>query len=114
MRRLCQDCKEPYAPSAKELRQVGIDILDFSGVLYRAKGCDNCGNKGYRGRMGIYELMIVDEEIRRAVAVGKDAAAIMTICVDKGMRTLRNDGILKVKRGFTSLDEILRITDEGG
>jgi general secretion pathway protein E len=114
VRRLCQDCKEPYAPSAKELRQVGIDILDFSGVLYRATGCEHCSNKGYRGRMGIYELMFVDEDIRRAVAVGKDAAAIMNICVDKGMRTLRNDGILKAKRGFTSLDEILRITDEGG
>jgi type II secretory ATPase GspE/PulE/Tfp pilus assembly ATPase PilB-like protein len=113
VRRLCHECKEPYAPSAKELRQIGIDVLDFSGVLYRAKGCEQCGNKGYRGRMGIYELMKVDETIRRAVAVGKDSAEIMGICVDKGMRTLRNDGILKAKRGLTSLDEILRVTAEG-
>ena len=54
-----------------------------------------CSHKGYAGRMGIYELMIVDEEIRRSVAQGQDAAAIMQVCVRKGMRTLRGDGMLK-------------------
>jgi type II secretory ATPase GspE/PulE/Tfp pilus assembly ATPase PilB-like protein len=62
--------------------------------------------------MGIYELLIVDEDIRRAVASAKDAAYIKKICVDKGMRVLRGDGIRKVIQGLTSIDEILRVTAE--
>ena len=81
----------------------------FSGVLYKAKGCPECSNKGYSGRMGIYELMIVDEEIRRCVAQGQRCCAIMQVCVAKGMRTLRGDGMLKVLQGHTSLDEIFRV-----
>ena len=64
--------------------------------------------------MGIYELLIVDEEIRRSVASGQDAAAIKKIAVKAGMRTLRGDGLRKVIDGLTSMDEILRITAEGG
>ena len=63
--------------------------------------------------MGIYELMVVDEEIRRVVAQGKDAATIMQLCVSKGMRTLRGDGMLKVLEGSTSLDEIFRVASGG-
>ena len=62
--------------------------------------------------MGIYELLIVDEDIRRAVASGKDAAAIKTICVSKGMRTLRGDGNIQAMNGKTTIDEVLRITAE--
>ena len=85
---------------------------EYAGQFYQANGCSECGHKGYRGRMGIYELLIVDEDIRRAVASGKDAAAVMRICVSKGMRTLRGDGIQKVMRGLTSMDEVLRVTAE--
>ena len=115
VRRLCPHCKEPYEPSASDLRKmdVGSNMDLFSGVLYRAKGCSECSNKGYAGRMGIYELMIVDDEIRRVVAQGKDAAAIMQLCVSKGMRTLRGDGMLKVLEGHTSLDEIFRVASGG-
>lgn len=111
VRRLCKHCKEPYEPSAAELEKMDVaSNMDlFSGVLYRAKGCSECSNKGYSGRMGIYELMIVDEDIRRCVAQGQDAAAIMQVCVSKGMRTLRGDGMLKVLQGHTSLDEIFRV-----
>jgi general secretion pathway protein E len=111
VRRLCPSCKIPYEPSASELQKMDVaSNMDlFSGVLYRAKGCPECSNKGYSGRMGIYELMIVDEEIRRVVAQGQDAAAIMQLCVAKGMRTLRGDGMLKVLQGHTSLDEIFRV-----
>ena len=63
--------------------------------------------------MGIYELMIVDEDIRRMVAQGKDAAEIMQLCVSKGMRTLRGDGMIKVLQGFTSMDEIFRVASGG-
>lgn len=111
VRKLCDDCKTPYTPSPQELESVGLSP-EYAGQFYQANGCSECGHKGYRGRMGIYELLIVDEDIRRAVASGKDAAAVMRICVSKGMRTLRGDGIQKVMRGLTSMDEVLRVTAE--
>lgn len=114
VRRLCQHCREAYIPPASELEKLDINPSEFEGVFYRAKGCEVCGHKGYSGRMGIYELMLVDEDIRRLVAQGKDAAEIMNLCVDKGMRTLRGDGILKIRQGLTSVDEIFRVTAEGG
>ena len=111
VRKLCDDCKQPYTPTPQELSSVGMSP-SYKGVFYQANGCLECGNKGYRGRMGIYELLIVDEDIRRAVASGKDAAAVMRICVSNGMRTLRGDGFQKVIRGQTSMDEVLRVTAE--
>lgn len=113
IRSLCPNCKEPYHPTNAELAKIGLKTSDLKGPLYRAKGCPQCGNKGYAGRMGIYELLIIDEDIRRAVASAKDAAHIKRICVEKGMRVLRQDGILKVIEGHSSIDEILRVTAEG-
>ncbi len=115
VRRLCEHCKTPYQPSDSELAKMDIDqhMHYYSGILYKAKGCPECSNKGYSGRMGIYELMIVDEDIRRMVAQGKDAAEIMQLCVSKGMRTLRGDGMIKVLQGFTSMDEIFRVASGG-
>ena len=115
VRRLCSHCKEPYEPSSADLHKMNVaSHMDlFSGVLYKAKGCPECSNKGYSGRMGIYELMIVDEEIRRVVSQGQDASAIMQLCVSKGMRTLRDDGMLKVLHGHTSLDEVFRVASGG-
>lgn len=115
VRRLCEHCKTPYQPTESELAKMDVaqHMHYYSGILYRAKGCPECSNKGYSGRMGIYELMIVDEDIRRLVAQGKDAAEIMQLCVSKGMRTLRGDGMIKVLQGFTSLDEIFRVASGG-
>lgn len=114
VRKLCQECREPYYPPDSELEKLDIDPREHSSVFYRPIGCPNCNNKGYSGRMGIYELMLVNEDIRRMVAQGKDAAEIMNLCLSQGMRNLRGDGILKVKKGLTSVEEIFRITAEGG
>ncbi|MEC8380597.1 MAG: type II secretion system ATPase GspE [Myxococcota bacterium] len=121
VRRLCPHCKEEYHPTVEELAKAGREELlmlgvtpeTFRGTLYRPKGCPECGNKGFSGRMGIYEFMEVSENIRSAVTAGKDAAIIKKICVENGMRTLRGDGLKKVLEGQTSLDEIYRVTAEG-
>jgi type II secretory ATPase GspE/PulE/Tfp pilus assembly ATPase PilB-like protein len=114
VRKICPHCREAYFPEFSELEKLDIDPASFTGVFYRPRGCDECSNKGYSGRLGIYELMIIDEDIRRMVAQGKDAAEIMTLCTSKGMRNLRGDGIVKVQQGLTSVEEIFRITAENG
>ena len=107
VRKLCDDCKTPYTPSPQELESVGLSP-EYAGQFYQANGCSECGHKGYRGRMGIYELLIVDEDIRRAVVSGKDAAAVMRICVSKRNENLTrrwyksNEGSHQYGRGFES------------
>ena len=112
IRKLCPSCKTPYTPTEEEIIKVGLEPSQVQGVFYRAQGCSECSNNGYRGRMGIYELLEVNEAIRRAVASGKDSSIIKNISVKHGMRTLRGDGNLKVLAGSTSVDEILRVTAE--
>ena len=114
VRRICPHCRESYVPTVPELEKLDIDPATFTGVFYRPKGCEECSHKGYSGRLGIYEIMIIDEDIRRMVAQGKDAAEIMNLCLSKGMRNLRGDGILKIQKGLTSVEEIFRITSENG
>lgn len=113
VRRLCTECREAYIPDTEELERLDIDPSQFEGVFYKAVGCDACGNKGYSGRMGIYELMLVDEDIRRMVAQGKDANQIMSLCLSKGMRNLKGDAVLKAQQGYTSVEEIFRLTKDG-
>jgi general secretion pathway protein E len=112
VRRICPDCREQYTPSAAELRDVGLNPDRIRGQLYRAVGCANCSMKGYTGRMGIYELLVVDDETRALVTGGADAGQIKKHCAVKGMRTLRDDGIAKALAGQTTLDEVLRVTQD--
>ncbi len=112
VRKLCPHCKEVYRPSDEELHDVGLDAATFKGTLWRAVGCPECNQKGYRGRMGIYELLIVSERIRAVVTGGKDAGAIRKVAIAEGMKTLREDGIQKALAGQTSLDEVMRVTQE--
>ena len=109
---LCPNCKEAYAATRDELR----DIPDFpwsddeSRVqLYRPVGCMRCSNTGYRGRVGIYELLFVSEHIQQLALERRSAREIKQAAVDGGMITLRQDGIIKVKKGITSLEELVRV-----
>jgi general secretion pathway protein E len=113
VRRLCPDCKEPYTPSDAELHDVGLSRADVAGrTLYRAVGCPACSNKGYRGRTGIYELLIVSEAMRHKVTSGADAGVLKVQAVKEGMRSLRDDGLRKVLEGFSTFDEVMRVTQE--
>jgi general secretion pathway protein E len=112
VRTLCPHCKEIHEPTDGEFRQVGLDPSQVSGTIYRAVGCPECNHKGYRGRMGIYELLVVSDHMRAMVTEGADAGAIKRAAIASGMKTLRDDGLRKALAGHTSLDEVLRVTQE--
>jgi general secretion pathway protein E len=116
VRRLCPDCRTPYTPTREELREVGLspERLAKQGVahLYKSQGCAACNRNGYRGRTGIYELMLVDEEIRQLVLKNVDSGTIKKAAVAKGMLTLLEDGARKVMVGETTIAEVLNVTQE--
>jgi type II secretory ATPase GspE/PulE/Tfp pilus assembly ATPase PilB-like protein len=112
VRRLCSECREAYTPSAAELLDVGVRASELQGPVYRAKGCSSCINTGYSGRMGIYEILFVRDNVRQLVMASSDAGSIKRAALDNGMRTLRVDGLGKALQGHTSFDEVLRVTQE--
>jgi general secretion pathway protein E len=114
VRRLCPHCKEAYDPSDSELFDVGVKRSELKGAVYRAVGCDLCNQLGYSGRMGIYEFLATSEEIRNLVIAKADAGLIKRKSVEEGMRTLRDDGLIKVMRGSTSFEELMRVTSSDG
>ena len=116
VRVLCKECREAYLPTPEELKEVGLAPKDVreatGGMIYRAVGCDECNTTGYRGRLGIYELMIVDDEIRQMVLRNVDSGTIKKQAVQKGMRTLIADGARKILSGHTSVAEVLSVIQE--
>ena len=111
-RRLCKDCKEPYTATKEMLRKNDFppEICERDDVvLYRHKGCSRCNNTGYRGRLGLYEVMIVSEAIRRLTVERKSADEISRVAAAEGMKSLREDGMEKVLQGMTSVEEIARV-----
>ncbi len=113
VRRLCQDCREAYQPSAAELTDVGLSVQAAAGrTLYRAKGCPACLRTGYKGRTGIYEILTVSETVKQLVMANRDSGTIKKAAVAGGMKTLRDDGLRKVLSGETTFDEVLRVTQE--
>jgi len=110
-RRLCPHCKVPYQPSDEALRQNGFppEVLGRNVTLYRAGGCPRCNNTGYKGRLGLYEVMLVSEAIERLTVERKSADEISRVAQAEGMITLREDGIQKVLQGLTSMEEIARV-----
>jgi general secretion pathway protein E len=113
VRVLCGECREPYSPTPAELVEIGLRPTDLAGRrVYQAKGCPACHATGYRGRTAIYEILPVDEGIRKLISRGIDSKTIQAQAVRQGMRTLRHDGALKVLAGLTSVAEVLRQTEE--
>ena len=112
-RRLCSQCKEPYQPTREMLKKNNfppeVGDADELPTLYRAKGCPRCNNTGYKGRLGLYEVMIVSEAIRRLTVERKSADEIGRVAQAEGMKSLRDDGIDKVLQGMTSIEEIARV-----
>ena len=114
VRVLCKDCREGYEASREELMEIGVRPPDRPLEIYRPQGCATCNYTGYRGRLGIFELMIVDDDIRALVSQSIDAKSIKHKAQQKGMHSLRADGARKVLQGITSVAEILRATEEEG
>ena len=113
LRFLCNSCKEPYEPYDDELLKIGIDRKQLrDGVLYRAKGCDKCFNMGYSGRTGIFEMLLINDDIRNLTLSQVDSTKIKRKAMEHGMTSLRMDGAEKVARGLTSVDEVMRVTEE--
>ena len=140
VRVLCKHCKEPYEASPYELEQLGIDPertrqragqqlspaysvsgqeyvpLGWAGpgmpTLYRAKGCDHCEQKGFTGRLGIYELLMADDAVGELVLKSADAQSIKRVAQQRGMYTLRDDGARKALEGLTTVEEVVAATQE--
>ncbi len=115
VRKLCKSCKQPYVPLTSELVKIGFpdpEAVQRDHTVYRAAGCGDCFQTGYRGRMGIHELMVVNDDIRSLVMQNTAANLIKRAAVQSGMKTLREDGALKVLMGQTSIDEVMRVTAE--
>ena len=114
VRVLCLECREAYMATPDELKEIGLRPPERPVKVYRAKGCAECNLTGYRGRVGIFELMLIDDDLRSLVSQNIDSKTIKQAAVRKGMRTLRGDGALKVLQGTTSSAEVLRATEEEG
>jgi type IV pilus assembly protein PilB len=110
-RRLCLHCREPYVPTRAEQIADGIDgVLEPDERLYRARGCAECADTGYSGRVAIYEVMPITGRIRHLIEASTEE--IFTAAVEAGMTTLREDGIRLVRAGVSSLEEIHRVTGD--
>ncbi len=110
LRKVCPDCKTEYKPVSHELRELGLGDLRSEARFYTGAGCDKCFQTGYRGRTGIYELMLVNEEIQNLIYQRATAGAIKKFALDAGLQTLRMDGARKVLAGITTISEVLRVT----
>jgi type II secretion system protein E len=112
VRVLCEECKESFQPTPEDLPEdFPADLLaQVNGKLYRPGGCEACRRTGYRGRLGIYELLVTDDQIRQQITDRVVTNVIKQTAMQRGMETLRMDGWNKVLQGITSLDEVLRVT----
>jgi general secretion pathway protein E len=113
IRFLCKSCKEPYVPLDDELARIGIERKNLpEGNLYRAKGCSDCLGTGYSGRSGIFEILLIDDDIRGYTLSTTDSGTIKKKALEHAMTTLRMDGAEKILKGLTSIDEVMRVTEE--
>lgn len=110
VRTICPKCKQPDSPSEKELREAGIsDEMAAQATFAKGKGCSNCQRKGFRGRIGIYELMVMSATIRDLAFAGASTQNIRKAAIEGGMTTLYTDGIDKACKGITTLTEVYRV-----
>jgi type IV pilus assembly protein PilB len=109
-RRLCLECKEQYVPEEAVLTRIGFPFEPGNPPkIYRQRGCKKCGGIGYKGRMGVHEVMAMSEEIERMTVAEASTDVIKKQAIEEGMLTLRDDGFAKVLLGQTSIEEILRV-----
>ena len=113
VRAICQNCKSPYQPTSAELAVLGITEEQAAGATFmKGAGCPKCGDKGYRGRKGVFEIFVVNSEIEEMIYNNVSIVELRSKAREMGMRSMRNDGFRKVLAGITTLDEVLMVTTE--
>jgi general secretion pathway protein E/type IV pilus assembly protein PilB len=111
VRKVCKQCAAPAMPSEAEMRTLGLDAASIAGANFqKGKGCSNCNNTGCRGRFGIFEIFVIDDEARKLIYEKVSSSVLRARAREMGMRTLREDGIRKVQAGLTTPDEVIRAT----
>jgi type IV pilus assembly protein PilB len=113
VRRICSECKQPHEYTAEEVAALSLSKEELAAItFYRGAGCDVCSGTGYKGRAGLYEVLALSPELRRGILRGASAGEIREQAVTEGMLTLRTDGIVKIKKGVTTLEEVVKETAE--
>lgn len=111
VRKVCKQCAAPYVPTEAEMRALNLDAASTqSATFLRGKGCPNCSNTGYRGRFGIFEIFVIDDDARKLIYEKVPSSVLRARAREMGMRTLREDGVRKVLAGLTTPDEVIRAT----
>jgi type IV pilus assembly protein PilB len=111
IRRICKDCKHEHQTPVEALVEVGLKVEEARALkTYKGKGCATCNNTGYKGRIGLYEVMEITDEIRELILIGASALELRKKAIDDGMITLRESGLFKIRAGLTTVEEVVRET----
>ncbi len=111
VRKICKRCAEPYQPTDSEMRSLNLDPNNLQGATFkRGKGCSDCNKNGYRGRFGVFEVFVIDDEARKLIYDRVPSSVLRSRAREMGMRTLREDGARKVLAGLTTPEEVIRAT----
>jgi type IV pilus assembly protein PilB len=111
VRRICEQCKEPHQTSSSQLVEAGFDPAEAATFQpFKGRGCDRCGGSGYKGRVGLFEVMEVSERLRELIVTNAPTTELRKVAMLEGMLTLRQSGLQKVREGQTTLEEVVRET----
>jgi len=111
IRRVCKDCKQEQPTPPEALIEIGFSAEEAKSLkIYKGKGCSTCNNTGYKGRIGLYEVLEVTDEIRELILIGASALELRKKAIDDGMLTLRASGLQKIRGGVTTIEEVVRET----
>jgi type IV pilus assembly protein PilB len=113
VRTVCSKCKDRYEPTEEELMELNLTMEDVQGrKFFRGKGCDTCHGSGYKGRMALFEILVVDDELRELIMKEASTSVLRDHARRRGMRSLRESGLLGIYEGQTTIDEVVRETIE--
>ena len=112
VRRVCSHCRQPHQATADQLNRLGLEKIPSQATVYRAIGCEHCYHTGYSGRIGIYELLPIDEDIRSIILKAPDAVSLRKAAMARGFKPMRYDGLRKILQGITTIEEVLATTQE--
>src|ERR1043166_1954918 len=111
IRRVCSNCKEEVHMPPEGLLEVGFSREEAPSIkLYKGRGCTTCNNTGYKGRVGLYEVMEINDELRELIIIGASAMELRRKAIELGMVTLRESGLCKIRQGITSIEEVVKET----